>query len=127
MSASEQTPWVILSSRYGGDTREPTVDQLRRALTDVYNESEPSMTEGDYAEHPNASLSYGFDDGPMYVLNVYRSRTVYFSQWTDPDYGSELAPEAEKTNVSESEVRELWELLAAGQIDRIKEWGWDAT
>jgi hypothetical protein len=52
---------------------------------------------------------------------------VYFSQWTDPDYGSELAPEAEKTNVSESEVRELWELLAAGQIDRIKEWGWDAT
>jgi hypothetical protein len=127
MIASEQAPWVILTSRYGGDIREPTVDQLRRVLAEVYHENAPSMTEGDYAEHPNAWLRYGFDDGPMYVLNVYRSRTVYFSQWADPDYESELGPEAERTDVSESEACHLWELLAAGKIDEVKASGWDAT
>jgi hypothetical protein len=127
MSASERAAWVILTSRYGGDTREPSVDQLHRALAEVYHESDPSMTEGDYAEHPNAWLRYGSDDGPMYVLNVYRSATVYFSQWSDPDYESELEPEVERVKVSESEARHLWELLASGKIDEIKASGWDVT
>lgn len=78
------------------------------------------MTEGDYAEHPNAWLRYGFDDGPMYVLNVYRSGSVYFSQWADPDYENELEPESERVNVSERDACRLWELLAAGKIDEIK-------
>lgn len=127
MTPSERPAWVILTSRYGGDIREPTVDQLRRALADVYHENHPSMTEGDYAQHPNAWLRYGFDDGPMYVLNVYRSRTVYYSQWADPDYESELEPESERINVSEPEAQRLWELLAVGKIDEIKASGWDAT
>lgn len=127
MSALEQPSWVILSGRYGGDIRAPTSDQLRSALAEVYNENHPSMTEWDYAEHPNAWLRYGFDDGPMYVLNVYRSGAVYFAQWADSDYENELAPEAEKINVSEREAHRLWELLAAGEIGEVKGWGWDAT
>lgn len=127
MSAYERSAWVILTSRYGGDIREPTVDELRRALADVYQEDDPSMTEGDYAEHPNAWLRYGFDDGPMYVLNVYRSGTVYFSQWADPDYENELEPELERINVSEREAQRLLELLAAGKTDEIKASTWDAT
>jgi hypothetical protein len=113
--------------RYGGDTREPTTDQLRRGLAEVYHESIPSMTERDYAEHPNASLRYGFDDGPMYLLNIYRSKTVYFSQWSDQDYERELEPELERINVSESEAFRLWDLLATGKIDEIKGSVWDAT
>lgn len=127
MSATARTAWVILSSRYGGDTRDPTTEQLHRALADVYHENIPSMTESDYAEHPNAYLRCGFDDGPMYVLNVYRSGTVYFSQWLDADYESELEPERERTNVSEGEARRLWELLAAGEIGDVKASAWDAT
>jgi len=127
MSAPERSGWVILSSRYGGDIREPTPDQLRIALAEVYHENHPSMTEGDYAEHPNAWLRYGFDDGPLYVLNVYRSGTVYFSQWADSDYENELEPQAEKINVAEREAHRLWELLAAGKIDEVKASGWDAT
>jgi hypothetical protein len=127
MSTSERPAWVILTSRYGGDIREPTVDELCRALADVYHENDPSMTEGAYAEHPNALLRYGFDAGPMYVLNVYRSGTVYFSQWADPDYESELEPELERINVSEREAHRLWELLSAGKMDEIKASGWDAT
>jgi hypothetical protein len=63
----------------------------------------------------------------MYVLNVYRSGTVYFSQWADPDYESELEPELERINVSEREALRLWELLSAGKMDEIKASGWDAT
>jgi len=127
MSASQRTVWIVLTSRYGEDTREPTVDQLHRALSEVYHEIDSSMTDGDYAEHPNAWLRYGFDEGPMYVLNVYRSATVYFSQWADPDYEIELEPEVERVKVSESEARQLWELLAAGKIDEVKASSWDAT
>jgi hypothetical protein len=127
MNAPDRKPWTILSSRYGGDIRDPTGDQLRHALAELYHENHPSMTEADYAEHPNAWLRYGFDDGPMYVLNVYRSRTVYFAQWSDPDYENELEPEAERINVSESEALHLWELLAVGKIDEVKASAWDAT
>lgn len=127
MSASERPAWAILTCRYGADIREPTFDELRSALAELYHEDHPSMTEGDYAEHPNAWLRYGFDSGPMYVLNVYRSRTVYFSQWADSDYETELEPETEKINVAESEAHHLWELLATGRVDEVKAWGWDAT
>ena len=127
MSVSVPASWFILTSRYGGDTRDPTAEQLRRALADVYHENDPSMTEADYAEHPNAWLRYGFDDGPMYVLNVYRGGNVYFAQWADPDYERELESESVRINASESEARQLWELLAAGRIDEIKGRGWDAT
>jgi hypothetical protein len=127
MSASAQASWVVLTSRYGGDTRNPSAEQLRRALADVYHENDPSMTEGDYAEHPNAWLRYGLDDGPMYVLNVYRGGGVYLAQWADSDYERELESESVRINVSESEALQLWELLAAGQINEIKGRGWDAT
>jgi hypothetical protein len=127
MSASEQPAWVILTTRYGADIREPTSDHLRSALAEVFHEDHPTMTEDDYAEHPNAWLRYGFDDGPMYVLNVYRSRTVYFSQWADSDYENELEREAEKINIAEREALSLCELLSAGKIDDVKAWGWDAT
>jgi hypothetical protein len=127
MSASEQSAWVILTTRYGADIREPTSDHLRSALAEVYHEDHLAMTEGDYAEHPNAWLRYGFDSGPMYVLNVYRSRTVYFSQWADSDYEKEREPEAEKINVAERDALGLWELLTTGNIDEVKAWGWDAT
>jgi hypothetical protein len=126
MSALEQRAWAILTTRYGADIREPTFDQLRSALAEVYHEDHPSMTEGDYAQHPNAWLRYGFDTGPMYILNVYRSRTVYLSQWADSDYENQLAPEAEKIDVAEPEAYQLWERLATGRIDEVKAWGWDA-
>ena len=107
--------------------RGPTPEQLRLALAEVYHENDSSMTDRDYAEHPNAWLCYGFDDGPVYVLNVYRSGSVYFAQWADPDYERELESESVRIKVSEYEARQLWELLAAGRIDEIKGSGWDAA
>src|SRR5262249_31700824 len=65
-------PWVILTRRYGDDTRSPTATQLAEAVAELYQETLPGMSEGDYAEHGDASLRYGWDDGPMFVLAVNR-------------------------------------------------------
>jgi len=51
--------WVILTRRYGGDTRSPTDAQLAEAIAELYHETLSGMTESDYAEHGTASLRYG--------------------------------------------------------------------
>lgn len=127
MTAAAQQSWLILTRRFGGDLREPTADDLRLALAEVYHETHPELTEADYAEHPNASLRLGFEDGPMYVLDVYRGGRVHFAQWADTDFDEELEPEAVKRDASESEAFQLWELLARREIDQIKSRGWSAT
>lgn len=44
------------------------------------------MADLDYEEHPNIWLRYGFDEGPMYVLDLYRQGLVLFSKYADQDY-----------------------------------------
>jgi hypothetical protein len=120
MNTPAPTPWVILSCRYGADIRQPSGEDLASALADVFHENLPSMTEGDYAAHPCASIRYGFDAGPMHVLEVRRGGRVQFSQWADQDYETELEPEMAIDGVGENEALRLWKLLAGGQIDAVK-------
>jgi hypothetical protein len=82
--------WVILSVRYGGDIRNPSPQQLQQALGELFEENIPGMTEADYMDHPSAWLRYGFDEGPMYVLDVYRDRSVIFAKYADQDDSDSL-------------------------------------
>ena len=118
-------PWVILTRRYGGDTRSPTVPQLSEAVAELYHETLPGMTERDYAEHGAASLRYGYDDGPMYVLEVSRLREVALEEWADQDYGQELAPPRRMREVPEDLALRLWSGLADGQIDGVRSQPWE--
>ena len=120
MDATESEPWLILTTRYGGDIRDPSADDLTTALNEIYQETLDGMTDAYYAEHPNAWLRYGFDDGPMYVLDVYRNGRVIFGQWADQDYETELAPETTIENVIEERAFQLWTWLTNGDVDRIK-------
>jgi hypothetical protein len=36
------TPWLILTSRYGADTRNPTPAQLAAAIAELYHETLPA-------------------------------------------------------------------------------------
>jgi len=121
MDATESEPWLILTTRYGGDIRDPSADDLTTALNEIYQETLDGMTDAYYAEHPNAWLRYGFDDGPMYVLDVYRNGRVIFGQWADQDYETELAPETTIENVIEERAFQLWTWLTNGDVDRIKD------
>jgi hypothetical protein len=116
---------VILARRYGSDTRSPTVVQLAEAVAELYHETLPGMTEGDYAEHGAATLRYGYDDGPMYVLEVSRLREVTLEEWADQDYEQTLAPPRRMRDVSEDQALRLWSWLAQGQIDRVRSEPWE--
>ena len=117
-------PWVILTRRYGEDIRSPTAAQLAQAITEVYHEAIPGMTEGDYAEHGAAWLRYGFDDGPLFVLEVNRVREVTLEAWAGQDYEEELAPRRRLREVPEEQARRLWTWLAEGQLDRVQSQPW---
>ena len=111
--------WLILSKRYGGDRRSPTANELSNAVHELFHESIHGMMESDYEEHGSASLRYGWDQGPMYVLDISRNGTVTFEQWADQDYEQELSP-GQSMRVSEQRALELLSLLASGQLDQLR-------
>jgi hypothetical protein len=84
-SSAAREPWVILTARYGSDTSAPTNADLARAIEELYVEDLPGMTEAHYEEHGAAWIRHGFDDGPMYVLEVTRTGIVRFEEWADQD------------------------------------------
>jgi hypothetical protein len=118
-------PWVILTRRYGSDTRSPTAVQLAEAIAELYHETLPGMTEGDYAEHGAASLRRGYDDGPMYVLEVSRLCEVRLEEWADQDFEQELGPPRMMHDVPEDRALQLLNWLAEGQIDRVRSQPWE--
>lgn len=79
------------------------------------------MTEGDYYEHGAASLRYGYDDGPMYLIEITRSGKASFEQWADQDFMRELSPSVVRT-VTEEEALELWLMLSRGQVEHVKKY-----
>jgi hypothetical protein len=113
-------PWVILTRRYGEDIRGPTAAQLAQAITEVYHEEIPGMTEGDYAEHGAAWLRYGFGAGPLFALEVNRVREVTLEAWADQGYEEELAAPRRLREVPEEQALRLWTWLAEGQLGRVQ-------
>lgn len=113
-------PWCYLLYRYGNETGAPTRDEISAAVKELYEESSPSMTEGDYEEHGAASLRYGYDEGPMFVLEITRHGTAIWEEWADQDYKVELCPEKEVKSLPQEKAVLLWEQLAEGKIDLVR-------
>lgn len=114
-------PWVILTERYGADIRNPTSAQLSEAVAGLYHETTPDR------EHGSAWLRYGFDEGPMFVLDVSRNRSMRLEEWADQDCEQQLAPPRTLPNVSEQLAVQALEWLAKGDIDRLRTLPWSAT
>ena len=114
-----KTSWLILTSRYGKDTVSPSAEDLREGVCESFEEYLPGMTEADFREHGSAHLRYGFDEGPMFILEISRNGSICFEQWADQDFEQELSPGVSRS-VSKSLALELFSLLAAGDIDQLK-------
>jgi hypothetical protein len=110
--------WTILTRRYGADVRHPSHTQLLAAVNELYDENIAGMEESDYAEHPNAFLRSGTDDGPMFVVDAYRSGTVILVKYADQDFG-EPSHEVTLTNVRRETLLALWASLVSGDFGRI--------
>jgi hypothetical protein len=113
-------PWVYLLCRYGDEIGSPTVEQIRAAAHELFNENIPGMTEADYDEHGAASLRYGFDEGPMYVLEITRGGLARWEEWADQDYNEELTPVREISEITPERAVALWVELAEGNIDVVR-------
>lgn len=60
----------------------------------------------------------------MYVLGYTVSGRMYFEQWNDQDFESELAPEVSVHGVSPDDAVLLMQDLCDGAVDKIKEFQW---
>ena len=76
-------------------------------------------------EHPSAGLRYGFDEGPMYELDVYRDRGVIFSKYADQDDDDPLW-EYRMNDVSREKALGLWQHLIEGKLSELEAEGWEA-
>jgi len=113
-------PWCYLLRRYGEENRMPTHDEISAAVKELYEENMPGMAERDYEEHGAGSLRYGYDEGPMYVLEITRHATARLEEWADQDYETELRPMREAKVLSQEKAVLLWEHLAAGEIEAVR-------
>lgn len=113
-------PWCHLLHRYGENTAMPTRDDLRAVVRELYEENLPGMTEADHEEHGTASLRYGYDEGPMYVLEISRHGNARWEEWADPDYEVELCPVKEAKLLPQEKALLLWEQLSEGKIELVR-------
>lgn len=108
--------WCILTTRMGADIRSPSDEELQTILKEVLSATDQ--------EHPNSWLRFGYDTGPMFLLDVYIDGTILFGQWLDTDYDKEFAPEGRLERVSFDDALRLWRALQRGDLDTIRcqEW-----
>jgi hypothetical protein len=113
-------PWCYLLGRYGDETGAPTREAISEAVKQLYEESLPDMTEGDYDAHGAASLRFGYDDGPMYVLEITRHGVARWEEWADQDYQTALCPVKERESLPYEKAVLLSEQLAEGKADLVR-------
>ncbi len=116
-----EKPWCYLLSRYGDDIKSPTPKIIKASVRELYKENLRGMTEADYDEHGSAALRFGYDEGPMYELEVTRhGYRAHWEEWADQDYRTELCPPRGVESISRAQAELLWNLLADGKIEQVR-------
>ncbi|KRB93808.1 hypothetical protein [Noviherbaspirillum sp. Root189] len=113
-------PWSYLRRRYGEEVGSPSDSDCKKAGYELFNENLPGMTTADYIEHGSAHLRYGYDNGPMYVLEIDRTGHATLEVWEDQDYEVEACAPRKIKVVSEGQATELWAWLASGQTEKVE-------
>lgn len=115
------TPWFILSRRYGTDVASPDAQAIEAALKELLIEDDAEVSEQVYAEHGNIWLRMGHDDGPLYVLTLHRSGSATFEHWADQDYENELSPPRRREGLDFGQMLQLLHQLRAGDWMGVRE------
>ncbi len=116
--------FLILSHRFGGDTRDPSESDLEEALRLVFIEDHPQMTEADYEEHRGAFLRFGNDEGPMFLVYAYRHGDMVLEQWADVDYEDELVAPLYLRRVTFDDALRLWKFARNRDILALRQEPW---
>lgn len=113
-------PWSFLCYRYGEEVGSPSEAEIQKAAHELFHENLPGMTMADYIEHGSAHLRWGYDDGPMYVVEIDRTGRAMLEVWKDQDYEVEAHAPRKIKKVSESQAIELWTFIASGQTEKVE-------
>ena len=105
--------WCILTERNGSDVQEPTVEQLRSSVDELYNQRPEDH------EHTSITMRFGVEDGTMYVLDAGISKAVTFSKFADQDYNQQTS-ESRLELVDEPTLVRLLDLLSKGNIEGVR-------
>lgn len=112
-------PWLYLQKRYGESVASPDDADFADAANELFDESLPGMTEADYSEHGAAHLRLGYDDGPMYVIEVTRLGEAILEEWADQDYENEICP-PRSLRVTAQKALTLWKMLKENRIEDLR-------
>ena len=115
-----------LITRFSAGKTMPGDRDLVAAAHEVFVEDHPSLAEGDYAEHPNAWLSYGLANGDKWTTHtVYlsRDRTATYERFADQD-DSEPEFTGSISELTEARAIRLWRLLAAKNLPELRAVTW---
>src|SRR3546814_20839033 len=108
------TTWTILTGRVGSDVRNPCKYDLRYALDQLFNETDPYISQAAYETHPDARLRWGQNNGPLFVLTVNRHGRMTFEQWADQAMDEVMAPPCHRDNVRVEDALLFLKLLIPG-------------
>lgn len=107
---------LILTTRFGRDIHSPSMDDLRGAIDQLFDETDPDITQAAYETHPDAWLRHDTGNGPLIVVTVNRLARVHLDQWADADQQTTMAEALGRENVSRQDALLFWRMLAAGDI-----------
>ena len=110
--------WVVLTGPDGRDIAAPSASQMAAALAEVYQMPDQGQ------EQDSAVLSFGYDDGLMYELEVGRGGNVKFEEWSDSDREIALASPQTMSALTQDQALQLWTWLAQRQVSKIRSQPW---
>lgn len=94
--------WVNLTTCFGDGTQNPSEDQLRVSLKELFQSNDN--------EHPDAWIECGSENGPLFSISVFVSGYAIYTKYSDVDMSEEL--ESRKIeNVTEETAFQLWKEL----------------
>jgi hypothetical protein len=111
--------WSHLFSRFGNRGNSSSEENIRRAVQEMYHEDYASLSEGNYVEHPDAWINYGFDSGPVYMLTIRRFGELLLEKRLDQD-DIDPAESFRAKKVDEETCCRICMSLVAGDLDFVR-------
>lgn len=74
--------WVALTTVFGGGTSNPSNEDMSAALAELFANPDD--------EHPDAWISCGSTNGPLYSISVFSSGFAIYSKYSDSDMSEEI-------------------------------------
>lgn len=113
--------WCTLTTVDGKTVSAPDEEQLAPAVAAVYRH----RTSGPDDDAASAALSFGYDDGLMYVAHISGNGELSFEEWSDRDCELALAT-PRRMHASEQQALEVWLMICRRQVAKIRALAWQS-